>query len=64
MKNIGPTDSLDNENLLRVLLQVRTTPDPDCDISPADTVVGRPIRDALSFVNSCSNINNPSVHPE
>ena len=46
------------------LLQIRNTPDPDCNISPAEIVFGRPIRDAFSFVNCCSKFSNPSVHPE
>ena len=64
MENIGPTGSLDNDNFLRAMLQIRNTPDPDCNISPAEIVFGRPIRDAFSFVNRCSKFSNPSVHPE
>ncbi|XP_057302761.1 uncharacterized protein K02A2.6-like [Hydractinia symbiolongicarpus] len=51
MENINPNGSLDNDGFLRALLQVRNTPDPDCNISPAEVVFGRPIRDAFSFVN-------------
>ena len=43
MENIGPTGSLDNDNFLRAMLQLRNTPDPDCNISPAEIVFGRPI---------------------
>ena len=64
MENIGPTGSLDNDNFLRAMLQIRNTPDPDCNISPAQIVFGRPIRDAFSFVNHCSKFSNPSMHPE
>ena len=64
MENIGSTGSLDNDNFLRAMLQIRNTPDPDCNISPAEIVFGRPIRDAFSFVNRCSKFSNPSVHPE
>ena len=64
MENIGPTGSLDNDNFLRAMLQIRNTHDPDCNISPAEIVFGRPIRDAFSFVNRCSKFSNPSVHPE
>ena len=64
MENIGPTGSLDNDNFLRAMLQIRNTPDPDCNISPAEIVFGRPIRDAFSFVNRCSKFSNPLVHPE
>ncbi len=61
MENIGPTGSLDNDGLLRALLQVRNTPDPDCNISPAEVVFGRPIRDAFSFVSRQVKFNNPSI---
>ena len=64
MENIGPTGSLDNDNFLRAMLQIRNTPDPNCNISPAEIVFERPIRDAFSFVNRCSKLSNPSVHPE
>ena len=63
MTNVGPTGSLDNDGLLRALLQVRNTPDPDCNVSPAQVVFGRPIRDAFSFVNRCAKFTNPSVRP-
>ena len=44
---VGPTGSLNNEGLLRAILQARNTPDPDCNISPTQVVFGRPIRDAF-----------------
>ena len=58
-----PTGSLNNDDLLRALLQARNTPDPDCNISPAQVVFGRPIRDAFSFISRCIKYNNPSIHP-
>ena len=63
MDNVGPTGSLNNHGLLRVLLQVRNTPDPDCNISPAQVVFGRPIRDDFSFTSRCIKYNNPSIRP-
>ena len=63
MDNIGPTGSLDNDGLLRAKLQLRNTPDPDCNVSPAEVIFGRPIRDAFSFVNRCTKIENPSIRP-
>ena len=41
MDNIGPNGSLNNNNdsFLRAILQVRNTPDPDCNISPAQDIV-------------------------
>ena len=63
MDNIKPNGSLDNDAFLRALLQIRNTPDPDCNISPAEVVFGRPIRDAFSFVNRQAKFTNPSVRP-
>ena len=61
MDNVGPTGSLNNDGLLRALLQVRNTPDPDCNISPAQVAFGRPIRDAFSFTSRCIKYNIPYV---
>ena len=61
--NTGPTGSLDNDKLLRALLQVRNTPDPDCNLSPAQIIYGRPIRDAFAFSNRLQKFSNPHVHP-
>ena len=63
MDNAGPTGSLNNDGLLRSLLQARNTPDPDCNILPAHVVFGRPIRDAFSFTSRCIKYNNPSIRP-
>lgn len=59
--NISPTGVLDNDKLLRALLQLRNTPDPDCNISPAQIVFGRPIRDAFSFANRLEKFSNPAI---
>ena len=45
------------------MLQARNTPEPDCNVSPAEVVFGRPIRDAFLFVNRCAKFRNPSVCP-
>ena len=63
MNNIGPAGSLDNDSLLRAMLQLRNTPDPDCNVSPAEVIFGRPIRDAFSFVNRREKFANPSIRP-
>ena len=61
--NVGPTGTLNTDKLLRALLQMRNTPDPDCNLSPAQILYGRPIRDAFSFVNRLEKFSNPSVLP-
>ena len=59
--NIGRSGSLDNDNLLRAMLQLRNTPDPDCNISPSEILFGRPLRDSFSFTNRLEKYTNPSM---
>ena len=61
--NINPSGSLDNDKFLRGILQLRNTPDPDCKISPAEIVFGRPIRDAFSFINRLDKFSNKAIKP-
>ncbi len=63
MDNVSASGSLDNDglDLLRALLQIRNTPDPDCNILSAETIFGRPIWDAFSFISHKEKFNNPSV---
>ena len=63
LSNIGPSGSLDNDKVLRALLQLRNTPDPDCNLSPAQIIFGRPIRDSFSFVNRLEKFSNPHIRP-
>ena len=58
MSNISPNGDLNNDSFLRALLQLRNTPDPDCDLSPAEIVFGHPLRDAFSFVNRLATFSN------
>ena len=39
-------------------MQLRNTPDPDCDLSPAEIVFGHTLRDAFSFVNRLATFSN------
>ena len=63
MSNTGPTGSLDHDRFLRAMLQLRNTPDPDCNLSPAQIIFGHPLRDTLSFVNRLEKFSNPNVRP-
>uniref|UniRef100_A0A1A8PL63 Integrase catalytic domain-containing protein n=1 Tax=Nothobranchius rachovii TaxID=451742 RepID=A0A1A8PL63_9TELE len=63
VSNTGPTGSLDHDRFLRAMLQLRNMPDPDCDLSPAQIIFGRPLRDLLSFVNRLGKFSNPHIHP-
>ena len=61
--NTGPTGSLDHNRFLRAMLQLRNTPDPDCNLSPAQIIFGRPLRDSLAFVNRLEKYSNPNIRP-
>lgn len=63
MSNTGPTGSLDQDRFLRAMLQLRNTPDRDCNLSPAEIIFGRPLRDSLSFVNRLEKFTNPHIRP-
>ena len=63
LSNTGPTGSLDHDRLLRAMLQLRDTPDPDCNLSPAQTIFGRPLKDSFSFVNRLEKFSNPHIRP-
>ncbi|XP_070398540.1 uncharacterized protein [Nothobranchius furzeri] len=49
VSNTGLTGSLHHDRFLRVMLQLRNTPDPDCNLSPVQIIFDRPLRDSLSF---------------
>ena len=61
--NISPSGSLDSDKLLRGLLQLRNTPDPDCNVSPAQIVFGKPLKDAFSFINRLDMFKNQATNP-
>ncbi|XP_048576073.1 uncharacterized protein LOC116603222 [Nematostella vectensis] len=63
LSNTGPTGSLDQDRFLRAILQLRNTPDPDCSLSPAQIIFGRPLRDTLAFVNRQEKFSNPHIRP-
>ena len=59
--NVGPGGSLNNDRFLEAILQLRNTPDPDCKVSPAQILFGRPIRDNLMFTRKLHKFSNPLV---
>ena len=61
--NMGPSGSLNTDEFLRAMLQLRNTPDPDCNMSPAQIIFGRPLRDTLSFTNRLEKFSNPNIWP-
>ena len=63
LSNTGPTGSLDHDRFLRAMLQLRNTPDRDCNLSPAQIIFGRPLKDSLRFINRLEKFSNPHVRP-
>jgi len=61
--NTDLSGTLDTDRFLRAMMQLRNTPDPDCNTSPAEIVFGRPIRDAFAFINRLEKFGNTHVHP-
>ena len=58
MDNVGPGGSLKTDKIARALLQHRNCPDPDTGLSPSQIVLGRVLRDHISFTPGFY-----SVHP-
>ena len=59
--NVGPGGSLNNDRFLKAILQLRNTPDPDCSVSPAEILFGRPLRDNLSFTSRLHKFSDPQI---
>ena len=45
--NVGPNGELNTDKVVCALLQQRNTPDRDCQLSPAQVLFGRPLRDGI-----------------
>ena len=41
--NMGLDGSIDNDKVVRALLQLRNTPDSKCKLSPTEGLFGRPL---------------------
>ena len=51
--------------MVRALLTLRNTPDAGCKLSPAQIVLGRPLRDSLPYIDKSIMVyNNPQVQTQ
>ena len=65
MDNISSTGKLDTDGMVRALLTYRNTPATECKLSPAQILLGRPLRDTLPYISKDVMLfNNPEVHPQ
>ena len=65
MENIGPSGDLNTDRVIRALLTYRNTPEPGCKLSPAQILLGRPLRDTLPYISKDIMIfNNPELQPQ
>ena len=59
--NIDATGSPDNDKFLIAMIHLRNTPDSDNQVSPAEIMYGRQLRDSFSFLNKLDKSSNPTV---
>ena len=65
MDNVGPSGELDSDALVAAMLTYRNTPEPGCKLSPAQILMGRPLRDTLPCIDkSIMVFNNPDILPQ
>ena len=65
MDNVGADGTLNNDAMVRALLTHRNTPDPGCKLSPAQILLGRPLRDTLPTISKEVMIfNNDELQPQ
>ena len=65
MNNVGADGTLNNDAMVRALLTHRNTPDPGCKLSPAQILLGRPLRDTLPTISKEVMIfNNEEFQPQ
>ena len=63
MDNVGPSGELNTDRMVRALLTQRNTPDAGCKLSPAQILLGRPLRDTLPYIDkNLMALNNPQFN--
>ena len=61
--HVGAGGSLNNDNIVRALLQLRNTPDRECQLSPAEVLFGHQLKDAMPKLNKSVPIfDSPQLH--
>jgi hypothetical protein len=63
MTNMGPNGSLNSDKLLKAMLAIRNTPDTDSEMSPAQVLFGRPLRDMFAFTPRQDKFTHHLVRP-
>jgi len=61
--NVDASGSLDNDKFLGAMLHLRNTPDSGCQVSPAEIIYGRQLRDSFAFLYKLDEFSNPNVRP-
>ena len=59
--NVDGTGSLNSDKFIRAMMVLRNTPDTDCNISPAQILFGRPLRDNLLFSSRLRKYSYPEM---
>ena len=61
--NMNSDGSINNDAIVRALLQLRNTPDRDCRLSPAEVLFGRKLKDVLPHLDKSRMVfENSQVH--
>ena len=61
--NLGLNGSVNNDEIMRALLELRNTPDRDCNMSPGEVLFGRPLKDAMPQLDKSAIFESSQIHP-
>ena len=61
--NTSASGSLNTDKVVQGLLQLRNTPDADCQLSPAEIIFGKPLRDSMTFMKRLDKYKHSEVKP-